>query len=108
MAVGSVFHLVVFIAVGVLILSWGFKYSLLDIVLGVIIFIVASVLYFQWEEKTRKQKATRLKEKAVPSIPERREPDKMQRAPFFSVPPMKLENRSRIAPGMNPKVLTFK
>ena len=66
---GNVGQLVVFVALGVIFLSWGFQYSLLDILAGVLLFIVFTVGYFQYEEIQKKKKSQELQSMAVPSQP---------------------------------------
>jgi hypothetical protein len=105
---GSLLQLVGFIMAGVAVLSWGFDYSLLVIVISIGLFITVSVLYFRWEEMQKNRKSVTIKNKAVPS----QALFKPQQAParnpmFLSVPPMKPENRSRIVPGMKPVALQF-
>ena len=64
---GNVGQLVIFVVLGALFLSWGFDYSMLEIVSGVLLFIASLMGYFHWEERQRKKKSLELKSKAVPS-----------------------------------------
>ncbi len=93
----------VFTALGVLVFSWGFEYRLFDLVVGVVIFIVLVALYFYMEEEKKRRASLAIKRKAVPSqvLAEPRPVAKSNKN-FMSVPAMKFEARSRVAPGSRP------
>lgn len=102
----SLLKLVGFVAVGMIVFSWGLDYTVNQILLGVVMCIVASVLYFQWEEKQRKKKAIQLKNKAVPTEGVQRDRVEKPRPPYFSVPPMKFQGGGALRnPGIQPKKL---
>ena len=64
---GNFGHLILFVGVGATFLSVGLSYSIFEILLGVLLFLISCVFYFQWEENARKKKASQLRQKAVPS-----------------------------------------
>lgn len=123
---GNMAQLVVFVALGAVFLSYGFQYSLFDILAGVLLFIVCTVGYFHWEERQKKKRSVELKTKAVPSQAVAAAPvapvaaaagggggmgagtaTGAGTAPFYSVPThLKYASRAGAA-GIKPRVLQY-